>query len=185
MSTISLENNCTKLQRRFHKSESFVINSTWIIKEGFAYTRTLTEVGDYQILGVWGKGDILVNLSKSFTTYDIKAITDVVIEEVTLNDLSKESLLFSLQKSHEFLQIIRVRFIKDRLVELMNWLANNYGLRLSENESKLNFKLTQDEISYALNTTRVTITRNLSELDKQGRLKVESRGGAMFITSGE
>ena len=170
------------LEKTIYKNDSFTIKSIWLIKEGFAYSRSITDNGEYLILGIWGKGDYLIH-PENIASFDIKAISKVVMEEVSIDTLDKLKLIDTFRKSHNFLQISRIPLIKNRIVELMNWLSTHYGFQMSQKDKKINFKLTQDEISYALNTTRVTVTRNLGELEKEGTLVIRKSGDSMLVST--
>jgi CRP-like cAMP-binding protein len=61
-----------------------------------------------------------------------------------------------------------------RLLRFLNWLAERFGDRV-EGGRLIRVRLTHQEIAESIGATRVTITRELSELERQGKIRWSER----------
>lgn len=165
-----------------HDYLSLSVGTIWKIKSGYCYTRTVSSVGDYQLLGVWKPGDILTN--PDLFVYEIKAISNTVIEEVKSSQDLSEGLLVTFKRSQQLLQIIKTKTMEAKVIEFLRWLAENFGNHTDSHMVKPDFRLTHEEMATALNSTRVTITRTLQDLEQQGVVKIGKRQEGIAIVSG-
>nr|WP_242041824.1 helix-turn-helix domain-containing protein [Alkalinema sp. FACHB-956] len=60
--------------------------------------------------------------------------------------------------------------MEERLVRLLVWLSDRFGEESSLG-AVINFRLTHQDIADLLGTTRVTVTRLLNQLEKQGTIE--------------
>lgn len=79
-----------------------------------------------------------------------------------------EAFLSHLQQTQILLRIRSGR-IDQRLQQLLYWLAEKFGDR-SEQGQLIQLRLTHQDIVDTLGTTRITVTRLLSQLKQQGRI---------------
>nr|WP_258560571.1 Crp/Fnr family transcriptional regulator [Cylindrospermopsis raciborskii] len=78
-----------------------------------------------------------------------------------------------LQQAESFLFIISHYNVEDRLSSLLEMLKLEFGEPVVEG-TRLLFHLTHEDIATACNSTRVTITRLLNRLQKQGKIKYDA-----------
>lgn len=157
-----------KQHKSFSKNEIFNLDGIWIIKSGYLYTRCITSTGDYQILGLLSTGDILTDVA-NFNTSEHKALSDVVVEKADIRDINRE-LLATYSRAQQLLQLRGTRIVKDRVHEFLKWLAQNF--HTNHDSKQIAFRLTQEEIAKTLNTTRVTVTRSLQDLQEESLINL-------------
>ena len=70
---------------------------------------------------------------------------------------------------HQMQELLRVRhgLIQQRLLQFLDWLANKFGFRIQQGRI-IPLRLTHQDLAEVLGTTRVTVTRLLQQLQRQG-----------------
>lgn len=79
-----------------------------------------------------------------------------------------------LQQTETFLAISGRRHVRERLEQLLLFLKQEIGEPVSQG-TRLKVRLTHQDLANACCTTRVTITRLLSQLQKQGKISLDSK----------
>jgi CRP-like cAMP-binding protein len=144
-------------------------NYLWKIESGVVRTLTWLEDGTTVTLGLWGVGDVVGRVLSTAEPYQIECLTPV---EVTLLSLDKwyqvnEAIIQHTQQIQELLQIVHCRSVDASLFKLLAWLAKKFGQEVEKGQL-IELRLTHQEISETIGTTRVTVTRLLNDFEKQG-----------------
>lgn len=144
-------------------------NSLWRIETGVVRTITWLEDGTTITLGVWGLGDIVGKALSNIDPYQVECLTKVEATNFPLIDWQQreQSLFASVRQAEELLVIRSYRRTDEMLLRLLNWLAKKFG-RESEQGQLIDLRLTHQDLAELLGSTRVTVTRMLSQFEQQG-----------------
>lgn len=147
----------------------------WKIEQGAVRTMSWLEDGTIVILGVWGPGDLVGEVLTHVEPYQIECVTEVKATLLSCDrwqyDLdATDSLLNHVKQAEEFLLIRSHRRIDAMLIRLLAWLARKFG-KEAEAGQLIDLRLTHQDLAEMLGTTRVTITRVLSQLEQQGLIR--------------
>jgi CRP-like cAMP-binding protein len=141
----------------------------WSIQAGFVRVLTRSEEGANLTLGIWSANDVVGKALSTVQPYQIECLTSVQAVAITTKDLidCTEVLLNHLHQAEELMLIRSYKRIDIMLLKLLNWLANRFGQ--DANQGRLiDLRLTHQDLSELLGTTRVTVTRALNQLEQQG-----------------
>ncbi|MBD2654257.1 Crp/Fnr family transcriptional regulator [Synechocystis sp. FACHB-383] len=151
------------------------INNVWKIDSGLVKGYTLLEDGSIVTLGVWSNSEIISHTFTNIKPYELECLTEVKASLVPWKKSEEniDLLLTYIQSVHE-LGIIRDYKTTDlMIIKLFDWLGKKIGKRVP-NGKLIDVRLTHQDIADILGITRVTVTRNLNHLEKQGRIKQNS-----------
>jgi CRP-like cAMP-binding protein len=145
-------------------------NRLWQIETGAVRTYTLTDDGNIITLGFWGTGDTVGQSLASIQPYEVECLTDVRVRGLKLDeswDLSR--ILWS--HLHQTQELLRIRSgqVYQRLQQLLAWLADKFGCQ-TDGGQLIKLRLTHQDLADALGSTRVTVTRLLSQFEQEGRI---------------
>jgi CRP-like cAMP-binding protein len=171
--------------RRFQKGEQLNLEQElfWQIEQGWVKTTTWDEFGDVVCLGIWGEGDIVGAPLTQLQPYQLECLSEVKARSLTVSGNYLQQLISSHSRQTEaLLSIVHCRRMSDRLLKALDWLVQKFGKRTTEGWL-LDFWLTHQTLAEMIGTTRVTITRLLSELEQQGRITRQSRHRILLITN--
>ncbi|MEH1929584.1 MAG: Crp/Fnr family transcriptional regulator [Nostoc sp.] len=141
----------------------------WRIDHGAVRTLTWSEDGTFITLGYWGLGDLIGYPLSRVKPYQIECLTGVEISIVApyLWHQDINALLSHIQQAEDLLKIVHRKPISLRLWQFLVWLSEKF--RRDVDQGKLiNLNVTHQDIAEVLNTTRVTVTRLLQQLESQG-----------------
>ncbi|MBW4471115.1 MAG: Crp/Fnr family transcriptional regulator [Stenomitos rutilans HA7619-LM2] len=143
--------------------------SLWKIETGVVRTITWLEDDTIAATGLWGPGDIVGKALSKVEPYQLECLTKVEVSllPVSLLHQETEALLRHMQQAEEFSLIRSYRKIDAMVIKLLGWLAKKFG-REVETGHLIDLRLTHQDIAEMLGTTRVTITRTLSQFEQQG-----------------
>ncbi|MDM9379315.1 Crp/Fnr family transcriptional regulator [Chlorogloeopsis sp. ULAP01] len=166
------KNHANKSISRHFQPRSFIPlqpNILWKLEKGIVRNVTWHEDGTLVTLGVWGPGDIIGRDFSKIEPYEIECLTKVEVSIVPANQcyLLTEVLLAHIQQAEELMVIRSYKTVETMLIKLLGWLAKKFG-REVENGHLIDLRLTHQDIAEMLNSTRVTITRILSNLEERG-----------------
>lgn len=173
MSLSSQSPNQSRVTRRWlFKSRSTLPlkpNSLWKIETGVVKTLTWLEDGTTVTLGLWGPGDIVGKALSQVEPYQIECLTAVEATILPVSEWHPVSsvLLARIQQAEELMVIRRYKKTDIMLVKLLTWLAKRFGREIDQGRL-IDLRLTHQDLAEILGTTRVTITRTLSQLEQQG-----------------
>ncbi len=141
----------------------------WRIESGVARAITWLEDGTMIILGLWGPGEKVGKLVAHIDPYQIECIGQVKAVSIPLTNPQQvtEILSLNLKQIQELTTIRSYRRVDTMVLKLLEWLGNKFG-QTTETGQLIDIRLTHQDIAELLGTTRVTITRNLGQLEKEG-----------------
>lgn len=79
-------------------------------------------------------------------------------------------MLAHIQQLQELLIVRSCKRIEDKVLKLLTWLGRRFGSP-EEAGTTLGIFLTHQDLAEALCTTRVTITRSMKDLERQGTIR--------------
>jgi CRP-like cAMP-binding protein len=144
----------------------------WKIETGLVRTLTWLEDGTIVVLGIWGTGDIVGKFQSKIEPYQIECLTKVEVTPFSVESLlsSPEVLLTHLQQSEELMVIRSYKRVDLMLLKLLSWLAKRFGQAVNQG-CLIDLRLTHQDLSELLGSTRVTVTRTLNQLEQQGLIQ--------------
>jgi len=167
--TIALAENLS--QHTFKRHDSIPLQSEMLlhIERGVVRTVTWSEEGTVMTLGYWGTGDVVGQPLSNIQPYQVECITSVEVSYVP--SYQRERVLTAIcqhvQQAEELLSIIRQTNARDRLLQMLLWLARKFA-RPVERGQLIDLRLTHQEIAEFIGMTRVSVTRLLSQLEQEG-----------------
>ncbi len=164
----------------YHKGETIPLMSQgiWQICQGLVRLSNLYSVGEEGILGWAGPSMCFGSCFSYLQTYRATALSDVCLMCYTMIEiegspkLTQEllpQLIRRFRQTEALLAIAGQRRVEDRLYQLLLLLKQEFGQPVADG-TRLNIRLTHQDIAGAICTTRVTITRLLGKLQQQGCL---------------
>lgn len=144
----------------------------WEIEVGVVRTLSWLEDGTVTTLGVWGTGDVVGKALSTVEPYQIECLTSVEVTRLERDRWQQDTaaLLKHIQQAEEFMLIRSHRRIDTMLLKLLGWLARKFGREVKTGHL-IDLRLTHQDLAEMLGTTRVTITRMLSQLEQQGAIQ--------------
>lgn len=159
-----------QIQRAFKRREYIPLDNgiLWQIEIGVVRTLTLAEDGTIVSLGFWGVKDVIGQPLACIQPYQIECLTEVRAIALKPDDCWDLHQVM-LSHIHQMQELLRVRhgLIQQRLLQFLDWLANKFGFRVEQGRL-IPLRLTHQDVAEVLGTTRVTVTRLLQQLQRQG-----------------
>ncbi|MDE5068058.1 MAG: Crp/Fnr family transcriptional regulator [Trichodesmium sp. St16_bin4-tuft] len=158
-----------------------MLGGIWQICKGLVRLTTLYPVGEECVLGWAGPSMCFSSYFSNLQTYQASVLSSVslmcytMLEVETRPKLAQELFpqLGKLFKQTEaLLAIAGLRRVEDRLHQLLLLLKEEFGEPVP-NGTRLNIRLTHQDIAAAIGTTRVTITRLLGKFKQQEWLSTD------------
>ncbi|NET51241.1 MAG: Crp/Fnr family transcriptional regulator [Merismopedia sp. SIO2A8] len=142
----------------------------WQIRSGVVRTLTWTDEGKVVPLGFWGAGSVIgASIARVFP-YEIDCLSAVEAEMIRpVKPLSPATLLEHISQSSRLMQILHCSRIDCRLEQFIGWFADQFG-QVQPDGVHLQVRLTHQELSEAVGTTRVTVTRTIRQLEEEGKI---------------
>lgn len=150
----------------------------WRIHSGYVRSLSWSPEGEFVPLGFWAKGDVVGGaiLQRSGSTiaqtqpYEAQCLTAVTAEHLgDTYSYSRAVILAQMRQSSDFLWIAHCRQSEQRLLQFVCWLASAFG-EPTPVGYRILLKLTHQEIAESIGATRVTITRFLKVLERDGKI---------------
>lgn len=146
-------------------------HALWRIHSGYVRTFTWGPEGDTIPLGFWSMGDIVGPAIAQISPYEVQCLNAVIAEPLAANyAFSREAVLAQVQQSNELLRIVHCRQAEQRLMQFLCWLAQRFGEPTKDGLS-VPVKLIHQDIAESIGATRVTITRLLKKLEREGKIQ--------------
>ncbi|MGF2036303.1 MAG: Crp/Fnr family transcriptional regulator [Nostoc sp. CmiVER01] len=141
----------------------------WRIEHGAVRSLTWSEDGTFITLGYWGLGDLIGYPLSRVKPYQIECLTGVEISIVPPDLWHQDinALLSHIQQVENLLSIVHQKPILLRLWQFLVWLSEKFGRDVDKGKL-IDLNVTHQDIAEVLNTTRVTITRLLQQLEEEG-----------------
>lgn len=158
-------------QRTFSRRDLIPLHTDglWQIARGTVRSVTWNQEGTLTTLGYWGPGDVVGQPLSRIQPYQIECLTSVEVNYIPYHQFHQvlDAIFLHIQQTEEILNIIRYERMPGRLQQLLIWLARKFGRSVSSGRL-IDLRLTHQGIAEAIGTRRVTVTRMLSELEKEG-----------------
>jgi CRP-like cAMP-binding protein len=151
--------------------------------QGCVKLSTLCETGEELIVGLAGVGMVFGSNLTLLQTYQAMALSDVELvsiddAEIAASPALSHTLLPKinqrLRQTESFLLIAGRRRVEERFHQLLLLLKQEIGQNVPQG-TRLNIRLTHEELASACCTTRVTITRLMGKLQKQRKITFDSK----------
>lgn len=167
------------------KGEVIPLNAqtVWLVCDGLVKLSTLTENSEEIVLGLVGAAMPLSAGSIVLPVYQAIALSDVRLVRFSIAEINTSLTLAQmlLPKFHQRIQQMELllniagqRRVSDRLYHLLRLLKREVGQPVREG-TQLAVRLTHEDIANACCSTRVTMTRLLGDLQRQGKLTIDKR----------
>ncbi|MFN6530840.1 Crp/Fnr family transcriptional regulator [Nostoc sp. ChiSLP03a] len=144
-------------------------NVIWRIEYGAVRTLTWSEDGTFITLGYWGLGDLIGYPLSKVKPYQIECLTGVEVSIVPPHLWHQDinALLSHIQQAEDLLSIVHQKPTSLRLWQFLVWLSEKFGRDIDKGKL-IDLNITHQDIAEVLNTTRVTVTRLLQQLEEEG-----------------
>ncbi|MEH1950446.1 MAG: Crp/Fnr family transcriptional regulator [Nostoc sp.] len=141
----------------------------WRIEYGAVRTLTWSEDGTFITLGYWGLGDLIGYPLSRVKPYQIECLTGVEVSIVPPHLWHQDinALLSHIQQAEDLLSIVHRKPVLLRLWQFLVWLSEKFGRDVDKGKL-IDLNVTHQDIAEVLNTTRVTVTRLLQQLEEEG-----------------
>lgn len=165
---MNLEKN--RETRIFSVDESIPLQpeSIWLLQKGIVKTTTWNSDNTVICLGYWGAGDVLGQPLSKAKPYHIKCITDVEAICIPLanKNFVLEHIFAYVQQLEQFLCIIRIEKVSDRLYKVLCWLADKFGREIDRGII-LDLSITHQELAELVGATRQTVTKIINQFEEE------------------
>jgi PAS domain S-box-containing protein len=162
----------------------------WLVCHGLVKLTTISESGEEVLVGLVGSGMPFGSGLTSLLTYQAIALSENVqlvcipLSEIATSPPLAQALLPKiserLQQTEALLAISGRRQVRERLYQLLLLLKQQIGQPVAQG-TRLSVRLTHQDLADACCTTRVTITRLLSKLQQEGKIKFDSKHHMLLI----
>jgi CRP-like cAMP-binding protein len=159
--------NIYYLQKRSHLD--LLRADIWRIESGVVRATTWLEDG-VTTLGFWGAGDVVSGGLFRQENYQLECLTPVTASPLLAENCPDLVLLAQIHQLQELLIIRSCKRIEEMLLKLLTWLGGRFG-DAGEAGVILKTFLTHQDLAETLSTTRVTITRSMKQLERQGTIR--------------
>ncbi|OYD91395.1 replication/maintenance protein [Nostoc sp. 'Peltigera membranacea cyanobiont' 213] len=158
----------------------------WRIEYGAVRTLTWSEDGTFITLGYWGLGDLIGYPLSRVKPYQIECLTGVELSIVPPHLWHQDinALLSHIQQAEDLLSIVHQKPISLRLWQFLVWLSEKFDRDVDKGKL-IDLNVTHQDIAEVLNTTRVTITRILQQLEEEGTVLRYKRRIILRLPSGK
>lgn len=147
-------------------------SSVWQIQSGSVRTMTYLDDGTIVTLGIWGAGDIVGSALSTIEPHIIECLSAVEAVALPLDRQNKmvEALAAHVEQAEELMVIRSYRTVDSMLLKLLGWLAKRFG-RTVDNGQLIDLRLTNQDVAEILCSTRVTVSRVLTQFEDQGMIQ--------------
>lgn len=148
----------------------------WRIQSGYVRSLTWDLEGEFVPLGFWKPGDVVGSAIAQTNPYKAQCLTSVVAEHLgSTYAFSRNMLLLQIRQSNELLQISHCSNAEQRLLTFICWIAKQFGQCVAKGDYVSQLRLTHQEIAESIGITRVTVTRLIKVLEREGKIKWGTR----------
>ncbi|MBD2164957.1 Crp/Fnr family transcriptional regulator [Calothrix membranacea FACHB-236] len=163
---------------KYSKGENITLNPLEIfyVNQGWVKLSTFCDTGEEVLIGLAGPGMVFGSSMTSLNIYQAIALSNVELVSIYMTEIPTSSTLTStilpkinqrLQQTESFLAISGRRQVPERLHYFLQFLKQEIGEPVFEG-TRLKVRLTHEDIASACCANRVTITRLMSKLRKEG-----------------
>jgi CRP-like cAMP-binding protein len=164
---------CETTHHTFAPKESIPLREEelWIIAHGLVRTLTWTDQGNVISLGYWGTGELVGLPLAKLSPFQAECVTRTEARLVPQEQWSYHlnAILENAQRSAQLASFLAHDRTLNRLAYLIEWLGVRFGKKVSEGVL-IDIPLPHSAIGEMVGCSRVTVTRFLGALQKQGAL---------------
>jgi CRP-like cAMP-binding protein len=151
----------------------------WLVKSGLVLLSTSYDTGEEALLGLLTTGSLFGLPLSCVSPYQARGLTDVWLHPLAIAELEQSPQLMGQlwiglaqrqRQSEALLALQGHRLLEDRLRQFLHLLAQEFGQDTPQG-IRLRIRLTHQHIANALGSSRVTITRLMGRLQRQGWLE--------------
>ena len=155
----------------------------WVVCRGVVVLNTLHPTGDEALLGITIPSMPFGLPLTWISPYQAIALTDVDLLPLTISEVERSPALCQglfrhlsrrLQQAEAFLALSGCRRVEERLKQLLILLQHEVG-QPTPRGTRINVRLTHQQLANAIGTTRVTITRLIGQLKQEEWLVIDSK----------
>ena len=149
----------------------------YCVSEGTAQLWELHDDGTEILLNILKEGDAFklprFNFSSIYELRSNKGTVEILfykwnsIQRIEEKYFLLNKINLTLMRTESFNIVKRTRYVKDRLISLLQLLAQEYGEKCGNKEYIIKITLTHEQLASLILSTRTTVTRTLSELKKE------------------
>jgi PAS domain S-box-containing protein len=190
--TVENQNNLIENRpvHKYSKGETISLNPLliWYVCKGVVKLSTFCETNQEVLTGLATEGMVFGSCMTSLPIYQATAMTNVELVSINLSEIALFSAISHtllpkiqqrLQQTESFLVIAGRRHVKDRLHHLLELLKQQLGKPVPEG-IRLSIRFTHEDMASSCCTTRVTITRLIGKLQKQGIITFDHKKHMIF-----
>lgn len=171
-------------QRRFAPGELIPLKTDfyWLLQQGIVKTCAWTETGHPITLGYWGAKDIVGQPLSLVTPCRVRCLTEVQALLIPVHQVSTVSDFIHrhVQQTEELLYILRSDKIYERLCKMLTWLGEKFGTEI-EIGQLIEMHITHQDLAEIIGATRVTVTKLVNQLEKEGFLSRPQRNTIVLL----
>jgi len=154
----------------------------FVVCRGVVQLGTLYDSGDEALLGLACPSMPFGLPLSLIRPYQAIALTDVDLMRLRVVEIEQSPMLAQgifrhlsrrLQQTEAVLAMVGYRRVEERLRHLLMLLKQEVGQPIPDG-TRLSVRLTHQQLANAIGTTRVTVTRLLSQLQEEGWLSIDS-----------
>jgi PAS domain S-box-containing protein len=171
--------------RVYHKGETIPLNlqGIWQVQSGLVKLTTFSQAGQEILIGLAGTSAPFGPSLTALPLYEARALADTQLWCIPFSDYTTSPELQQrllpqisqrLKQTELLLTVYGQLRVSDRLYSLLQLLKQEVGQPVVGG-TRLNVRLTHEDLAAACCTTRVTITRLLRQLQQQQKLQVDSQ----------
>jgi CRP-like cAMP-binding protein len=138
---------------------------------------------------MWGTDDLIGRSSSRISPCQLECLSNATLTKMTNLYELPDLLLRRQQITEELLNLSYCRTVGDRLFQTLSWLGDRFGCPHQVRDVQgrrilgrlVEIRLTHQQLADLAGTTRVTVTRLLSELEKNDRILRMRRGHYLIV----
>lgn len=178
----NLPDNLTS--QTFAPSELIPLQSDylWLLHEGVVKVSAWTQEGNPMTLGYWGENDVIGQPLTLVHPFRVKCLTSVRASVIPIHQASCVTSLIAHHsiQTEEILYILRADKIYDRLCKMLVWLGKKFGNEI-EIGLIINLRLTHQDLAEIIGATRVSVTKLINQLEREGFLSRPERNSIVLL----
>ncbi|MEW5857829.1 MAG: helix-turn-helix domain-containing protein [Cyanobacteriota bacterium] len=169
----------------YHKGETIPLNPQviWLVRSGLVKLTTFSPSGQEVLVGLAGASAPFGSSLTALPLYEATALADTQLWCIPLTEFASSPQLQQrllpqisqrLKQTESLLAVYGQVRVPDRLHSLLQLLKQEIGQPVAD-DTRLSVRLTHEDLATACGTTRVTITRLLTQLQQQKKLSGDSQ----------
>lgn len=171
--------------QRYHKGETIALKPEviWQVRSGLVKLTTFSPSGQEVLVGLAGDSSAFGSSLTALPLYEATALADTELWCIPLTEFAASPQLQQrllpqisqrLKQTESLLAVCGQIRVTDRLHGLLELLKQEIGQPVAGG-TRLSVRLTHEDLATACCTTRVTITRLLTQLQQEKKLSVDSQ----------